>query len=252
KETMTELVKACDLEQKVNAHTTTLSGGQKRKCQMAMMLTGGSSLCMLDEVSSGLDPLSRRKIWDIILAERGKRSMILTTHFLDEADLLSDDITILSKGQKVAGGSAVALKAQLGGGYRVRVYHEDAKPLPAEVEKIPKQVLYDQTVYQVPDSGSAAKMIKLLEGSGVQDYQVNGPTIEDVFLKLAEEVKAELQKGESDRSPSPSSDSPAVGEKGLQLVTGKNTTFFGQTWVLFRKRATILMRNVWPYLVGLL
>ncbi|KAI7252890.1 hypothetical protein D0864_05951 [Hortaea werneckii] len=252
KETMTELVKACDLEQKVKAHTNTLSGGQKRKCQMAMMLTGGSSLCMLDEVSSGLDPLSRRKIWDIILAERGKRSMILTTHFLDEADLLSDDITILSKGQKVAGGSAVALKAQLGGGYRVRVYHEDAKPLPAEVEKIPKQVLYDQTVYQVPDSGSAAKLIKLLEGSGVQDYQVNGPTIEDVFLKLAEEVKAELQKGEGDRSPSPSSDSPAVGEKGLQLVTGKNTTFFGQTWVLFRKRATILMRNVWPYLVGLL
>lgn len=259
KDVMKELVVACDLEQKVNAFTGTLSGGQKRKCQMAMMLTGGSSLCMLDEVSSGLDPLSRRKIWDIILAERGKRSMILTTHFLDEADLLSDDITILSKGQKVAGGSAVELKARLGGGYRVRVYHEDAKPLPAEAEKIPKQVLYDQTVYQIPDSGAAARLIRLLESSGVRDYQVNGPTIEDVFLKLAEEVKLELDndKVPKERAPSSSSDTPASdsnteGEKGLRLVTGKHLSFFAQTWVLFRKRAIILMRNVWPYLAGLL
>lgn len=78
------LISGCDLDQKVNARSQTLSGGQKRKCQLAMMLTGGSKVCMLDEVSSGLDPLSRRKIWDIILAERGKRSMILTTHFMDE------------------------------------------------------------------------------------------------------------------------------------------------------------------------
>ena len=59
-----ELVSACDLDEKFNARSETLSGGQKRKCQLAMMLTGGSSICMLDEVSSGLDPLSRRKIWD--------------------------------------------------------------------------------------------------------------------------------------------------------------------------------------------
>jgi ABC-type Mn2+/Zn2+ transport system ATPase subunit len=76
---MRALVAACDLELKTDARSSTLSGGQKRKCQLAMMLTGGSKVCMLDEVSSGLDPLSRRKIWDIILAERGKRSMLLTT-----------------------------------------------------------------------------------------------------------------------------------------------------------------------------
>lgn len=58
-----ELVAACDLDQKLHARTETLSGGQKRKCQLAMMLTGGSRVCLLDEVSSGLDPLSRRKIW---------------------------------------------------------------------------------------------------------------------------------------------------------------------------------------------
>lgn len=248
------LIAACDLEQKVNAQTTTLSGGQKRKVQLAMMLTGGSALCMMDEVSSGLDPLSRRKIWDIILAERGKRSMILTTHFLDEADLLSDDINILSKGNLVAHGSAVALKHELGGGYRVRIYHENKKPLPEQMEAQPKQVYHDQTVYSLPDSGAAAFFIAGLERAGVRDYQVNGPTIEDVFLKLAEEVKEELEK---DRAPSPSSDSDenaaaGEGEKGIQLATGKTLSFFAQTWVLFRKRAVILNRNRWPYLAALL
>lgn len=247
---MRELVAACDLELKVNARSGTLSGGQKRKCQLAMMLTGGSTLCMLDEVSSGLDPLSRRKIWDILLAERGKRSMILTTHFLDEADLLSDDIAILSKGERVANGSAVELKHRLGGGYRVRVYHEDHKPLSPELEDTPKQVLHDQTVYQLADSAAAARFIADLERAGVRDYQVNGPTIEDVFLKLAAEVKDEL---EQDRASSPVSDAAiASNEKGLRLVTGKNLSFFGQTWVLFRKRATILSRNVWPYLAAML
>ncbi|KAK0890001.1 hypothetical protein LTR02_015016 [Friedmanniomyces endolithicus] len=251
KATCKELVAACDLEQKVNARSVTLSGGQKRKCQLAIMLTGGSTLCMLDEVSSGLDPLSRRKIWDILLAERGKRSMILTTHFLDEADLLSDDIAILSKGKRVANGSAVALKHELGGGYRVRVYHENSRPLPAALELTPKQVLHDQTIYSIADSAAAAAFIAELEHAGVRDYQVNGPTIEDVFLRLAAEVKEELDR---DRAPSPATDDVAIapGEKGLQLVAGKHLSFLGQTWVLFRKRATIFKRNIWPYLAALL
>ena len=249
KATMKELVSACDLDEKVNATSKTLSGGQKRKCQLAMMLTGGSSLCMLDEVSSGLDPLSRRKIWDILLAERGKRSILLTTHFLDEADLLSDDIAILSKGSLVANGSAVGLKHNLGGGYRVRIYHEDYKSLPSELDAKPKQVFHDQTVYQLEDSAEAASFIAELEKAGVTDYQVNGPTIEDVFLKLAEEVKEELEK---DRVQSPVSGEAVPGEKGLQLVTGKDLSFFAQTWVLFRKRITILQRNTWPYAAALL
>lgn len=250
---MQELVVACDLEQKMNARSSTLSGGQKRKCQLAMMLTGGSSICMLDEVSSGLDPLSRRKIWDIILAERGKRSMILTTHFLDEADLLSDDIAILSKGKLVANGSAVALKHELGGGYRVCIYHENSKPLPTKLEATPKQVLHDQTVYRVADSAAAAHFIAELERAGITDYQVNGPTIEDVFLKLAEEVREELEKDRiAPSSPLSESDEFAAGEKGIHLVRGKNLSFAGQTWVLFRKRATILRRNYLPYLAALL
>lgn len=255
KAVMKDLVESCDLAQKLNAPCRTLSGGQKRKCQLAMMLTGGSKLCMLDEVSSGLDPLSRRKIWDILLAERGQRSMLLTTHFLDEADLLSDDISILSKGNLVASGSAVALKHQLGGGYRVRIYHEDSKPLSEALEATPKQVFHDQTVYRLEDSWRAAAFIADIERAGVSDYQVAGPTIEDVFLRLAEEVKEELEK---DRAPSPSSGEGegkgegVHGDQGIRLSTGKHLSFLGQTWVLFRKRINILQRNTWPYAAALL
>ncbi len=204
---------------------------------------------MLDEVSSGLDPLSRRKIWDILLAERGNRSILLTTHFLDEADLLSDDIAILSKGNLVASGSAVALKHEKGGGYRCRIYHEDHKPLSDTLERIPKEVYHDQTVYQLDNSAAAATFIADIERAGIRDYQVAGPTIEDVFLNLAAEVKEELEK---DRAPSPASGEAVSSEKGLQLVKGKELSFIGQTWVLLRKRTIILKRNTWPYLAALL
>ncbi|KAM0713665.1 hypothetical protein Q7P37_010627 [Cladosporium fusiforme] len=253
KDTMKQLVTDCDLQQKINAKSGTLSGGQKRKCQLAMMLTGGSSLCMLDEVSSGLDPLSRRKIWDIILAERGKRSMILTTHFLDEADLLSDDVMIISKGKVVAHGSSVALKHELGGGYRVRIYHENKKDLPAELEQYPKEIQRDQTVYRLADSATAAYFVMELERAGVLDYQVNGPQLEDVFLNLAGEVKAELEKDPGEIvSPTSSSENVGPVKRELQLAKGKNLSFAAQTWVLLQKRWIILRRNPLPYLAALL
>lgn len=260
KEQNIQLIQNCDLGHKITARTKSLSGGQKRKAQLCMMLTGGSKLCMLDEVSSGLDPLSRRKIWDIILAERGKRSMMLTTHFLDEADLLSDDITILSKGKLVAHGSAVELKHKLGGGYRVRIYHENYKQLSEEMEAYEKQVYRDQTVYRLPDSGAAARFIAELERCHVTDYVVNGPQIEDVFLKLADEVKEELERGKVEQRPAKTSSTsseddaipPATEDKDLKLLPGTSVSFLGQTWVLFRKRLTILRRNSLPYLAALL
>ncbi|KAK4951127.1 hypothetical protein LTR66_013880, partial [Elasticomyces elasticus] len=246
-----DLVASCDLDEKIAARTSSLSGGQKRKVQLAMMLTGGSSLCCLDEVSSGLDPLSRRKIWDILLAERGRRSILLTTHFLDEADLLSDQIAILSKGKLVADGSAVELKHRLGGGYRVLIYHENQFTPPKEWDNVSKRILHDHTEYQLAGSEEAARFIAQLEELGVKDYQVNGPTIENVFLKLAEEVKEEIPEADAP-PPLPSAVSASSDEKGLDLLAGQKIGIFRQTWVLFRKRAVILRRNWLPYCAALL
>lgn len=248
KEQLVELIAACDLETKIKAASRTLSGGQKRKLQLAMMFTGGSSVCCVDEVSSGLDPLSRRKIWDILLAERGQRTILLTTHFLDEADLLADHIAILSKGSLKVTGSSVELKNKLGSGYRIHVYHGHGseKTSVPQFNTISAETQYDRTVYTVAGSSEAADFVTSLEEMGIVDYRVSGPTIEDVFLKVAEEVQASDQSGDEEfKNVEGDGQTP-------QLLTGKRIGAVRQVWVLFRKRATILRRNWLPYLAALL
>lgn len=269
KQQISELVSSCDLGIKLNAKAGTLSGGQKRKLQLAMMFTGGSRVCCVDEVSSGIDPLSRRKIWDILLGERGARTMLLTTHFLDEADFLSDHIVVLSKGNLKAEGTAVELKHNLGGGYRIVLDNALVKSAPKALQNTPRKVLFDQTIYQVSDSAQASHLTAALEREGITQYQVNGPTIEDVFLRLAEEIQDELP-GPEVASPSGNakiSDGTNVttrtedSENGsevktekehLEMSTGLGTGFVKQAWVLFLKRLTVVRRNYLPYVAAVL
>ncbi|KAK2779107.1 hypothetical protein FQN52_006658 [Onygenales sp. PD_12] len=255
-EQISELIKACDLDKKLNARSKTLSGGQKRKLQLAMMFTGGSTICCVDEVSSGLDPLSRRKIWDILLAERGTRSILLTTHFLDEADLLADHIAILSRGVLKAQGTSVELKHQLGSGYRIHVYHvpgSEKLSLP-QFEGIASETHYDETMYTVSDSSQAADFVTKLEEKGIKEYRVSGPTIEDVFLKVAEEIQLRPASLYDDEDTDEAIKEAKQVKDGSapQLVTGKRIGMPLQAWILFCKRATILRRNYLPYLVALL
>ena len=259
-----DLLESCDIVQKLSARSKTLSGGQKRKLQLAMMFTGGSSVCCVDEVSSGLDPLSRRKIWDILLAERGRRSIIFTTHFLDEADLLADHIAILSKGNLKASGTSVELKHNMGSGYRVHVYHLHGGHEAVVFDDVPHASLNDQTTYTLATSGETAALLKRLELAGITDYQVSGPTIEDVFLKVAEEVNSRLE--DSRKPPEavsrssdegiPTKDSTVVVQEAQpelpRLLTGKRISIPRQLVVLFGKRWTILRRNPLPYLAALL
>ncbi|TAQ86872.1 hypothetical protein B7494_g4799 [Chlorociboria aeruginascens] len=263
KEALYDLIKAVDLDRKVNAKAKTLSGGQKRKLQLGMMFTGGSAVCCVDEVSSGLDPLSRRKIWDILLAERGARTIILTTHFLDEADLLADRIAILSKGTLRAEGTSVALKEKLGGGYRIHLTTGTEHKVAPVIDGVKGHKTLGQITYAAPTSQDAAQIIRRLEKDGLTDYQLSGPTIEDVFLQLADEVQAEsssnldgeLLSGDESDGEKQHDTKAVIGESpvdGLELQTGHSISFFRQGWVLFRKRLTIIRRNYLPYAAALL
>lgn len=263
------LLESCDIVLKESAQSRTLSGGQKRKLQLAMMFTGGSTICCVDEVSSGLDPLSRRKIWDILLAERGRRSIILTTHFLDEADLLADHIAVLSKGVLKAYGTSVELKSNLGDGYRIHVLHREGEEEP-KLYDVPHVKYGDQTEYLLQASAEASRFVQQLEKDEITEYQISGPTIEDVFLKLAEEtqISEEVQahkmesKEELSRSPSPEHAKTAVlASQALrrsntnavpELLTGKRISMWKQAAVLFRKRLLVGRRNPLPLLAALL
>ncbi|XP_008275380.1 retinal-specific ATP-binding cassette transporter-like [Stegastes partitus] len=94
-----------------------LSGGMQRKLSVAMAFVGGSKVVILDEPTSGVDPYSRRSIWDLLLKNRTGRTVILSTHHMDEADLLSDRIAIISKGQLHCCGSPLFLKNCFGVGF---------------------------------------------------------------------------------------------------------------------------------------
>lgn len=242
------LLKAVGLLTKKAAKSVTLSGGQKRKLQLAMMLTGGSSLCCIDEVSSGIDPLSRRKIWDILLAERGKRTIILTTHFLDEADLLSDKIAIMSKGVLRAQGSAVELKANLGPGFRIHLSKPQDHQPPPSVEGVHTMVKPDSVVYLAASSELAARVIRTLESSNIS-YRLSSPTIEDVFLQSADEYA-----NESDSAPDRISPVSLLEEsrEHLKLLSGRRVGIFQQIIVLLHKRLILLKNNWLPYLVAFL
>jgi ATP-binding cassette subfamily A (ABC1) protein 3 len=256
RETLRRLIEECDLTMKRHAKSKTLSGGQKRKLQLAAMFTGGSSVCAIDEVSSGLDPLSRRKIWDIILAARGVRTILMTSHFLDEADLLADHIAILSKGHLKCQGSAVQLKTEYGGGYRVHA------PINApEYSGVSMKRFYDQTIYNIPDAPAANRLIESLEKSEVTDYYVQGPTIEDVFLSVTEESivnrpenvgenhpeKLAVTEGIDQISTCANSQNGETADKSaVNLHNGRRISLLHQTWVMIRKRITTLKRGYLP------
>ena len=204
-----------------------------------------------------------------MLNERGKRTIIFTTHFLDEADLLSDQIAILSRGSLKAQGSAVELKHKLGGGFRVHVFKTpgDNHVLP-KYSGIATKEMVDQTMYTLPDSGQAADFVRLLETHGIKNYEISSPTIEDIFFNVAEDMEAMFEAQtttlDNNRPESNGKSSAEVivaedkaleiesSDSGLKLQTGKRIGLMRQAWTLFRKRWTVLQRNYIPYAAAFL
>jgi ATP-binding cassette subfamily A (ABC1) protein 3 len=264
KETIKDLIRACDLGHKIKAKSSTLSGGQKRKLQLAMMFTGGSKVCCVDEVSSGLDPLSRRKIWEILLAERGDRTFLLTTHFLDEADVLADYVAILSRGILKTKGTSVQLKHEVGAGYHVS-YPKNAPVAPPKDAVRKPSPSEGMVQYQFTDALPATRFVDILRDNGIENYDIVGPTLEDVFLAYAEEVKeyhlmeadrdealGVLDSNNKDAGADTPSDHNSETVKAPSMGKGQGTGMFRQTTILMRKRWTIMRRNFWPYIFALL
>ena len=254
------LLHACDIHLKAGAKAKTLSGGQKRKLQLAMMFAGGSAVCCVDEVSSGLDPLSRRKVWDILLAQRSSRTIIMTTHFLDEAEFLSDHIAVLSKGSLKAEGSAAELKNRFGNGYTI----ETSRALDNENQEYSGQLKGEgnSRILCATDAAHATRIMTALERDGVKDYRVSGPTLEDVFLRLAgtsllhqtpvtrqeKGFHAEIRSTDADND-----DSIAIYEpETINLQAGSHTPASKQTWILFLKRLQVFKYKWGPHLSAMI
>merc|ERR1719453_231946 len=127
-ETVDELLEKVTLTPYADRPCGSYSGGNKRKLSLAIALVGSPAVIFLDEPSSGMDPKSRRKMWDIIMKERTLRSIVLTTHSMEECEALCTRIGIMTAGQQ-------HLKSKYGGGYtlELRVGDAEADALPDKI-----------------------------------------------------------------------------------------------------------------------
>ncbi|XP_043914151.1 ATP-binding cassette sub-family A member 2 [Protopterus annectens] len=116
---MDKMIEDLELSNKRHSLVQTLSGGMKRKLSVAIAFVGGSRAVILDEPTAGVDPYARRAIWDIILKYKQGRTILLSTHHMDEADLLGDRIAIISHGKLKCCGSPLFLKSTYGDGYKL-------------------------------------------------------------------------------------------------------------------------------------
>jgi ATP-binding cassette, subfamily A (ABC1), member 3 len=190
-------VSLLNLENKTNAQSRTLSGGMQRKLSVAVALCADSKVVLCDEPTSGMDPSARRSLWDLLLHEKKGRTILLSTHFMDEADILGDRIAIMASGDLKAVGSSFFLKKKFGVGYRlICVKESGCNPdnvttlLQKHISEVEiKTNIGSELSYQLPESRITCfqSMLEDLEAHSDElrllNYGISLTTLEEVFLK---------------------------------------------------------------------
>lgn len=185
-----ELLERFDLVEAARKPAMTYSGGMRRRLDLAMSLVGDPKVLFLDEPTTGLDPRSRRTMWQIIRElVAGGVTVFLTTQYLEEADQLADRIALLDRGRIVAQGTPEELKRLVPGGH-VLLRFADGRGLASAVALVPGGIQdEDALTLQVPSDGSMRSLKALLdrlddESIEVAELTVHTPDLDDVFLAL--------------------------------------------------------------------
>ncbi len=200
-----ELLERFDLAFAADRPVKTYSGGMRRRLDLAGALVAKSPVLFLDEPTTGLDPRSRVELWDIIkdLVASGS-TLLLTTQYLEEADLLADDIMVIDNGREIAHGTSEQLKSTFGGD-TVEFVLDNSDQLGRAVELLGEVAAGDirsaqeTATVNVPVSNGAASLtraLRILDDAEIplSDVQLRRPTLDDVFLQLTGHV---AERGET-------------------------------------------------------
>lgn len=202
-----KVLKDLDLEKIMDAQGKNLSGGQKRKLSVAIAILGDPKILLLDEPTAGMDPVSRHQVWSLLKSRRAGRVTVLSTHYMDEADILADRKAVISQGQLKCVGSSLYLKTKCGVGYHLRMSVTEG----CEVEGITSLVKQHVPKAQLSRQQEAELTFTLPFESmdtfpglfaeldcrpdlGIINYGVSMTTLEDVFLRL--EAEAEVDQAD--------------------------------------------------------
>ncbi len=183
-----DVIRRLNLEEKTNSKFENLSGGLKQRVGIAAALISDPKLVFLDEPTTGLDPKARRDVWAVIsnLKKLGK-TVFLTTHYMEEAQILADRIAIINKGKIAAIGSSQELISKFGG-LKVLIIRKPDKILIHELQNEFDQVMVngDEDVeVKIDDVDELWRiMTSLTKSKAKRDVDIQTPTIEDVFLKI--------------------------------------------------------------------
>ncbi|XP_026811930.1 ATP-binding cassette sub-family A member 3-like isoform X2 [Rhopalosiphum maidis] len=196
------LLELLNILQKKNELVSNLSGGMKRKLSLAIALVGNPKILILDEPTSGMDPESRREMWDLLLSFRGTRTILITTHFMEEADVLGDRIAIMDHGQVKCYGSSLFLKKAYGTGYNLTIVKEEPCNESNIIEAIKKIIpeaeiqssLTAQVVINLPNDNTDQfpDVFSMLEFNrekfSIKGMGISCTTMEEVFLKAERNI----------------------------------------------------------------
>ncbi|CAH1395854.1 unnamed protein product [Nezara viridula] len=252
-----QMINDIGLPHKRKALSTDLSGGMQRKLSIAVSFIGGSKVVILDEPTSGVDPFSRRSIWELLLKYKKNRTVILTTHYMDEADLLGDRIAIIANGRVQCCGSSVYLKNKYGSGYHLTVEiltHSKKLPpttqfdqngditgaydpvvlgLTKYIQNIVNNAIFVEYIgseasYILPDRDDTSALMNLCDrlekdkhSLGILSYGISDTSLEEIFLKVAENDPANEIVNNNNATTS-CWDSCFSGEKNLSRKTIKD------------------------------
>jgi ATP-binding cassette subfamily A (ABC1) protein 3 len=290
RDAVTNMVESVGFPDKRKAMAGTLSGGQKRRLCVALSMVGGNAVVYLDEPTAGLDPVSRRQLWELVQRNREGRAILLTTHFMDEADVLGDRIAIVKEGRLRAVGTAKFLKQRFGLGYLLRMsLAENTNPAPIMEEvksfipeasmassagtelsiRLPREaVSLFPTVFERIEQQS--------DRLGIRTYGIETTTLEEVFMRIVnedteqllndhdhanrlltatkEEVDANrkvLEKRDNERVPISDEDIDALLVKGLNALNAGSAFLFPlQTQVMVIKRFYQFVRSRGQWMMG--
>ncbi len=194
KERANDLLKAFDLEDAAERQVKKYSGGMRRRIDIAASIVASPDLLFLDEPTTGLDPRSRNKVWDIIRAlVHNGTTVFLTTQYLEEADQLADRIGVIDQGRLIAEGTSKELKALVGAG-RLTVHLNSSEDL-AKARRILTEITNEHVevdertlklIVPITNHGEAASAISQLvtENLQISDFSMGQPSLDEVFLTL--------------------------------------------------------------------
>ncbi len=178
-----EVVKLCALEKLEKRDTRKLSGGQQQRLLLAIALVNDPSLLFLDEPTTGLDPQARRNFWELVQSIKArKKTIILTTHYMEEAELLCDEIAIMDRGRVIAQGTPRNLLREHFDEVLLELPRQE---FPAAARELPLKLIEASDRVEITTNDLDGTLRKLMDAHiPLKDLRIRPPNLEDLFLEL--------------------------------------------------------------------